>query len=170
MSSLLQLEKGNQPLWCLTMVSSKLRALSWPFVWASNLFSGYLLYKWLWIFRNVISLDEYASYFDNIDPLAPYKKWMTGQDSHKETRSKANVVSDRVHAAFVVSDPVDWSRDIQVIFIPLCYLQFFFFCAFSQRVLILMLWLRSSVTFYELEGYLGNKLDLNLICTLQTTI
>uniref|UniRef100_A0A1J3DLE3 CDP-alcohol phosphatidyltransferase class-I family protein C22A12.08c n=2 Tax=Noccaea caerulescens TaxID=107243 RepID=A0A1J3DLE3_NOCCA len=66
-------------------------------------------------FKNVISLDEYASYFDNIDPLAPYKKWMTGQDSHKESRSKANVQSDRVHAAFVVSDPVDWSRDIQVL-------------------------------------------------------
>ncbi|CAH2065318.1 unnamed protein product [Thlaspi arvense] len=62
-------------------------------------------------FKNVISLDEYASYFDNIDPLAPYKKWITGQ----ETRSRANVPSERVQAAFIVSDPVDWSRDIQVL-------------------------------------------------------
>ncbi|CAG7870012.1 unnamed protein product [Brassica rapa] len=67
-------------------------------------------------FKNVVSLDEYASYFDNIDPLAPYKKWMTGQQVHKETtRSRANVVSERVQAAFIVSDPVDWSRDIQVL-------------------------------------------------------
>lgn len=68
-------------------------------------------------FRNVISLDEYASYFDNIDPLAPYKKWITGQDVAKETTagSRANVVSERVQAAFIVSDPVDWSRDIQVL-------------------------------------------------------
>ncbi|KAL0847211.1 hypothetical protein Bca101_020457 [Brassica carinata] len=67
-------------------------------------------------FKNVISLDEYASYFDNIDPLGPYKKWMTGQDVHKKTnRSRESVVSERVQAAFIVSDPVDWSRDIQVL-------------------------------------------------------
>ncbi|KAJ0248300.1 Hydrolase family protein / HAD-superfamily protein [Hirschfeldia incana] len=66
-------------------------------------------------FKNVISLDEYASYFDNIDPLAPYKKWITGQDKETSTRSRANVVSERVQAAFIVSDPVDWSRDIQVL-------------------------------------------------------
>ncbi|CAH8380777.1 unnamed protein product [Eruca vesicaria subsp. sativa] len=68
-------------------------------------------------FKNVVSLDEYASYFDNIDPLAPYKKWMTGQDVHKETttKSRENVTSERVQAAFIVSDPVDWSRDIQVL-------------------------------------------------------
>lgn len=73
----------------------------------------------------MISLDEYASYFDNIDPLAPYKKWITGQDVAKETTagSRANVVSERVQAAFIVSDPVDWSRDIQVyhIIFPLCF-------------------------------------------------
>lgn len=68
----------------------------------------------------MISLDEYASYFDNIDPLDPYKKWITGQDVRKEStaRSRANVVSERVQAAFIVSDPVDWSRDIQVNHIP----------------------------------------------------
>ncbi|KAL1203248.1 hypothetical protein V5N11_005489 [Cardamine amara subsp. amara] len=66
-------------------------------------------------FKNVISLDEYASYFDNIDPLAPYKKWMTGQDGNNEPRSRENVLSHRVQAAFIVSDPVDWSRDIQVL-------------------------------------------------------
>lgn len=66
----------------------------------------------------MVSLDEYASYFDNIDPLAPYKKWMTGQEVHEETsRSRENVVSERVQAALIVSDPVDWSRDIQVIII-----------------------------------------------------
>ncbi|KAF8051699.1 hypothetical protein N665_1682s0004 [Sinapis alba] len=68
-------------------------------------------------FKNVISLDEYASYFVHIDPLAPYKKWMTGQDVNKKTnnRSRQSVVSERVQAAFIVSDPVDWSRDIQVL-------------------------------------------------------
>ncbi|KFK33946.1 hypothetical protein AALP_AA5G082300 [Arabis alpina] len=66
-------------------------------------------------FKNVISMDEYASCFDHIDPLAPYKKWMIGEDGHKEPRSRENVLSQRVHAAFIVSDPVDWSRDIQVL-------------------------------------------------------
>ncbi|XP_010496797.1 PREDICTED: uncharacterized protein YKR070W isoform X1 [Camelina sativa] len=66
-------------------------------------------------FKNVVSMDEYASYFDNIDPLEPYKKSMVGQDGHKELRSRENVLSQRVQAAFIVSDPVDWSRDIQVL-------------------------------------------------------
>ncbi|KAG7627460.1 putative HAD-superfamily hydrolase, subfamily IIA, HAD superfamily [Arabidopsis thaliana] len=66
-------------------------------------------------FKNVISMDEYASYFDNIDPLAPYKKLMFRQDGHKELRSREDVLSQRVQAAFIVSDPVDWSRDIQVL-------------------------------------------------------
>lgn len=64
-------------------------------------------------------MDEYASYFDNIDPLAPYKKSMIGQDGHKELRSRETVLSQRVQAAFIVSDPVDWSRDIQVSHSPL---------------------------------------------------
>jgi hypothetical protein len=71
------------------------------------------------MFRNVISIDEYASCFENIDPLAPYKKWTTKLDATQnpkfdESGPQIDVVSERVQAAFIVSDPVDWSRDIQV--------------------------------------------------------
>lgn len=73
----------------------------------------------MFIFRNVLSIDDYASCFENIDPLAPYKKWTTRLTCHdsttKEVPPKINVHSQRVQAAFVVSDSVDWSRDIQVI-------------------------------------------------------
>lgn len=73
----------------------------------------------MFIFRNVLSIDDYASSFENIDPLAPYKKWTTRLTFHdsttKEVPPKINVHSQRVQAAFVVSDSVDWSRDIQVI-------------------------------------------------------
>lgn len=65
-------------------------------------------------FKNVISIDEYALYFDNIDPLAPYKKWGTIDFSVERTR-KCSINSKRVQAAFIVSDSVDWSRDIQVL-------------------------------------------------------
>ncbi|XP_022964846.1 uncharacterized protein YKR070W [Cucurbita moschata] len=71
-------------------------------------------------FRNVLSIDEYTSFFDNIDPLAPYKKWTTiNGANHEKTISnlaeKKKVCSERVDAAFIVSDSVDWSRDIQVL-------------------------------------------------------
>ncbi|BBH04892.1 hydrolase family protein / HAD-superfamily protein [Prunus dulcis] len=64
-------------------------------------------------FKNVLSIDEYASCFENIDPLAPYKKWTTKQV--KEVAARDLVFSQRVRAAFIVSDSVDWSRDIQVL-------------------------------------------------------
>lgn len=67
------------------------------------------------IFRNVLSIDEYASCFDNIDPLAQFKKWTTGNVSNQIDTVRSSVCSQRVQAAFVVSDPVDWSRDIQVL-------------------------------------------------------
>ncbi|XP_048136939.1 uncharacterized protein YKR070W-like isoform X2 [Rhodamnia argentea] len=72
-------------------------------------------------YKNVLSIDEYTSYFDAIDPLAPYKKWTTKPDidqnsTSKETaKRKISVQTQRVQAAFIVSDPVDWSRDIQVL-------------------------------------------------------
>ncbi|KAK2370903.1 hydrolase family protein / HAD-superfamily protein [Trifolium repens] len=71
-------------------------------------------------FKNVISIDEYASCFENIDPLAPYKKWTTKLDAAKnpkfdQSAPRIDVFSERVQAAFIVSDPVDWSRDIQVL-------------------------------------------------------
>ncbi|XP_010541368.1 PREDICTED: uncharacterized protein YKR070W [Tarenaya hassleriana] len=66
-------------------------------------------------FKNVISLDEYSSFFDNIDPLAPYKKWETRQEGAEEVHSRDRILSLRVQAAFIVSDPVDWSQDIQVL-------------------------------------------------------
>lgn len=65
-------------------------------------------------FKNVIPIDEYALCFDNIDPLAPYKKWSTVKAAVNTIR-KCTINSERVKAAFVVSDSVDWSRDIQVL-------------------------------------------------------
>lgn len=64
-------------------------------------------------------MDEYASYFQDIDPLSQYKGWAAKQvnDTSKESQLRilrSNVHSDRVRGAFVVSDPVDWGRDIQV--------------------------------------------------------
>ncbi|KAK4578957.1 hypothetical protein RGQ29_028857 [Quercus rubra] len=71
-------------------------------------------------FKKVLSLDEYASYFENIDPVSQYKMWTAKQESGNGSDSKKLVpkydaTSDRVKAAFVVSDPVDWGRDIQVL-------------------------------------------------------
>ncbi|KAL2332072.1 hypothetical protein Fmac_019653 [Flemingia macrophylla] len=71
-------------------------------------------------FKYVLSIDEYASCFENIDPLAPYKTWKiklaaTQNANFNESIHKNDVFSKRVQAAFVVSDPVDWSRDIQVL-------------------------------------------------------
>lgn len=66
-------------------------------------------------FKNVLSMDEYASCFDGIDPLAQFKKWKGVNQSLKETASRHNVHSEKVRAAFIVSDPVDWSRDVQVL-------------------------------------------------------
>lgn len=69
--------------------------------------------------RKVLSLEEYASYFKNIDPVSQYKCWTTLQtldsSSHSnESLRRHDVSSNRIKAAFVVSDPVDWGRDIQV--------------------------------------------------------
>ncbi|KAK9280684.1 hypothetical protein L1049_014382 [Liquidambar formosana] len=71
-------------------------------------------------FKNVLSMDEYAACFDGIDPLEAYKKWTTKQVIHQYTNSnemspRNNVHSKRVQAAFIVSDSLDWSRDIQVL-------------------------------------------------------
>ncbi|KAM1755534.1 hypothetical protein ACFX12_007854 [Malus domestica] len=71
-------------------------------------------------FKKVISLDEYALHFKNMDPVSQYKMWRTKQTSdcssqHKEFVPRYDVYSDRVSASFVVSDPVDWGRDIQVL-------------------------------------------------------
>ncbi|XP_062092850.1 mitochondrial hydrolase YKR070W [Humulus lupulus] len=68
-------------------------------------------------FKKVLSLDEYASYFKDIDPVSQYKIWTKEyQNDHLiESAPRYNVLYDRVKAAFVVSDPVDWGRDIQVL-------------------------------------------------------
>ncbi|KAL8218223.1 hypothetical protein R6Q57_021596 [Mikania cordata] len=71
-------------------------------------------------FKKAVSLDEYASYFNSIDPLTPYKTWTTKQPCNEQRESSERVLSfdvttERVKAAFVVSDPVDWGRDIQVL-------------------------------------------------------
>lgn len=71
-------------------------------------------------FNKVLSIDEYASCFKDIDPVSQYKNWTTmskiGQTSNlKKLSSTCDVYKERVKAAFVVSDPVDWGRDIQVL-------------------------------------------------------
>ncbi|KAL9416106.1 hypothetical protein AB3S75_039325 [Citrus x aurantiifolia] len=69
-------------------------------------------------FKNVLSIDEYASYFDGIDPLAQYKKWNIKHAASENSTFKEmapTICSQRVQAAFIVSDSVDWSRDIQVL-------------------------------------------------------
>eukprot|EP00261_Vitis_vinifera_P025597 XP_010658466.1 PREDICTED: uncharacterized protein YKR070W isoform X3 [Vitis vinifera] len=71
-------------------------------------------------FKKVLSLDEYASYFKNIDPVSQYKNWTTEKIFNSKANTKDlvpryDLLSDRVKAAFVVSDPVDWGRDIQVL-------------------------------------------------------
>ncbi|KAL3625934.1 hypothetical protein CASFOL_030463 [Castilleja foliolosa] len=71
-------------------------------------------------FKNVLAIDEYASYFDHIDPLEKYKNWVkqkAGYDksSFGENGNRNDQCSQRVQAVFIVSDPVDWSRDIQIL-------------------------------------------------------
>ncbi|XP_058083135.1 uncharacterized protein YKR070W isoform X2 [Magnolia sinica] len=67
-------------------------------------------------FKKVLSIDEYASYFNDIDPLAQHKTWGSKQAfDTKAMHPRFNVFSEEVQAAFVVSDPVDWGRDIQVL-------------------------------------------------------
>ncbi|KAK9154163.1 hypothetical protein Sjap_001643 [Stephania japonica] len=71
-------------------------------------------------YRRVLSIDEYASYFDSIDPVSQYKMWAGKTPYDADMKSKAmvprfDVFSERVQAAFIVSDPYDWSRDIQVL-------------------------------------------------------
>uniref|UniRef100_A0A1D1ZCR5 Uncharacterized protein YKR070W n=1 Tax=Anthurium amnicola TaxID=1678845 RepID=A0A1D1ZCR5_9ARAE len=73
-------------------------------------------------FKKVLSMDEYVSYFDGIDPLSQYKTWTIRQKSDNNRTSKPmdshpryDAYRKRVQAAFVVSDPVDWGRDIQVL-------------------------------------------------------
>ncbi|KAJ8631469.1 hypothetical protein MRB53_024792 [Persea americana] len=60
-------------------------------------------------FKRVVSTDEYESYFNGIDPLSQYKTW----GSKQIFSEKYYVRTDKVQAVFVVSDPVDWGRDIQ---------------------------------------------------------
>ncbi|OAY38760.1 uncharacterized protein YKR070W isoform X3 [Manihot esculenta] len=74
-------------------------------------------------FKKVLSLEEYASFFENIDPVSQYKRWTTDQVSNMTRRivslnmtPRCNVLSESVKAVFVVSDPVDWGRDIQAAF------------------------------------------------------
>ncbi|KAK2633844.1 hypothetical protein Ddye_028636 [Dipteronia dyeriana] len=59
-------------------------------------------------FKKVLSLDEYASYFENIDPVSQYKIWTTEQVSTTSCHSVPGYIvsSERVKAAFVISDLV----------------------------------------------------------------
>lgn len=60
--------------------------------------------------REVVSMDEYESYFNDIDPLSQYKIWRSKQIFSNKFYAR----TDKVQAVFIVSDPVDWGRDIQV--------------------------------------------------------
>nr|GME13277.1 uncharacterized protein YKR070W-like [Ipomoea batatas] len=54
-------------------------------------------------FKNVLSIDEYASFFKNIDPLAQYKKWIDKQAvGHDKVTLRQDPCSERVQAVFVV--------------------------------------------------------------------
>ncbi|KAL8496778.1 hypothetical protein ACS0TY_020453 [Phlomoides rotata] len=72
-------------------------------------------------FKNVLTIDEYASYFKHIDPLEKFKNWTDQQAagyekiSSRETDRKIDPCSEKIQAVFIVSDSVDWSRDIQVL-------------------------------------------------------
>ncbi|KAL6648331.1 hypothetical protein ACP70R_012555 [Stipagrostis hirtigluma subsp. patula] len=69
-------------------------------------------------FRKVLSIDEYSSYFRDIDPLAPFKTWKLGQTDNNmsaKVHPSYDVYAERVKGVFVVSDPVDWGRDLQVL-------------------------------------------------------
>ncbi|XP_041992132.1 uncharacterized protein YKR070W-like [Salvia splendens] len=67
-------------------------------------------------FKNVLSIDEYASYFEHIDPLGKFKNWSNKQVGYWKSRHrKVDPCSEKVQAVFIVSDSIDWSRDIQVL-------------------------------------------------------
>ncbi|CAI0411617.1 unnamed protein product [Linum tenue] len=71
-------------------------------------------------FKNVLSLEDYASLFENIDPVSQYKYWATKKPMDRSDLSRnivptCDIHSKSVKAVFVVSDPVDWGSDIQVI-------------------------------------------------------
>ncbi|XP_010685933.2 uncharacterized protein YKR070W [Beta vulgaris subsp. vulgaris] len=71
-------------------------------------------------FKDVISIDDYALCFDNIDPLVTHKSWTVKRSSEQNkyvasAELRNYVCSKRVQAVFVVSDSVDWSRDVQVL-------------------------------------------------------
>ncbi|XP_021739685.1 uncharacterized protein YKR070W-like isoform X2 [Chenopodium quinoa] len=71
-------------------------------------------------FNKVLSIDEYVSYFKDIDPVSQYKNWTTMSRSDRSSTltklaSVCDVYTEKVKAAFIVSDPVDWGRDIQVL-------------------------------------------------------
>ncbi|CAL5344613.1 unnamed protein product [Camellia sinensis] len=74
---------------------------------------------------NLSHLSPSSAYFDNIDPVSQYKIWTTEQAFNRCNISmdlvpRYNVFSDRVKAAFVISDPVDWGKDI-LVFCPILY-------------------------------------------------
>lgn len=61
----------------------------------------------------MVHVDSYVNEFDNIDPLARYKPWVKTPSANSDVRIPRND-SEEVGAVFVVSDPVDWGRDLQV--------------------------------------------------------
>lgn len=66
-------------------------------------------------YRNVVAMEEYVLHFKDIDPLAKYKHWSTIGEGERRHVQNNRSIPKPVDAVFVVSDPVDWGRDIQVL-------------------------------------------------------
>lgn len=57
-------------------------------------------------------MDNYCKEFQHIDPLQSYKPWVKNETIPNDKLIAAN--ERQIAAVFVCSDPVDWSRDLQV--------------------------------------------------------
>ena len=71
-----------------------------------------------------MSIDQYASYYKNIDPMDPFKTWKVWQaDNYMSAKGHPSydVYSERVNGVFVVSDPIDWGRDLHVLLSCMCF-------------------------------------------------
>lgn len=63
----------------------------------------------------MLSIDEHASFFKDIDPLEKYKKWTarlaTNQSStFNEITQIKSLYSQKAHETFIVSNSIDWFK------------------------------------------------------------
>ncbi|BFI23347.1 hypothetical protein MPTK2_1g01240 [Marchantia polymorpha subsp. ruderalis] len=64
-------------------------------------------------FDHVVHMDSFVKEFENIDGLGRFKPW--NQPLKEDDATPAADHLSKLAGVFVVSDPVDWSRDLQVI-------------------------------------------------------